>query len=75
MNMSNEETRALRCYSVNELLLAFVKTRVKAEAETMLAAGASIQRVNDVLPDIISHWDTWRSEALRKLMREYDDIV
>jgi hypothetical protein len=33
------------------------------------------QQVNAALPDIITHWDNWREEALRRLMHEFDDII
>jgi len=46
-------TMARRCYSINEALIRLMDERIKAEVGKMIAAGASIEQVNETLPHII----------------------
>src|SRR5262245_27215467 len=69
-----EETRKRRAYSINEALIAIMKTRIKAEVGKMIEGGASVEQVNESLPHIVFFHDAWREETLQRLMSEFDDL-
>jgi len=67
-------TMARRCYSINEALIRLMGERIKAEVGKMIAAGASIEQVNETLPHIIFFHDAWREETLQRFMAEFADL-
>jgi hypothetical protein len=69
-----DETRARRAYSINEILIRLVSQRIAVECGKMVEAGADIQQVNEVLPDVLLYYDVWREETLSRMMREFDDL-
>jgi hypothetical protein len=73
--MTTAEDRARRCYSLNEMLLKIVGRYVKMECAKLIDAGFSIAEINARLPDVIVFYENWRSETLRQLMAEFDDLT
>ena len=65
----------MRCNcAVNEVLIRLMCERIKIEVGKMIDAGASVEQVNDVLPDVLLYYETWRRETLDRVMREFDDL-
>ena len=48
--------------------------QIKAECGKMFKAGASISDINQVIPDIVMFWDTWREDTLRACMKDFDEL-
>jgi len=66
-------THEARRRHVNECLIKIMSHRVAAECSKMAEGGASIDRINAVLPSMIQFYDQWRADVLQRVMGELDD--
>lgn len=59
--------------AINEVLIRLMCEKIKTECGKMIEAGATIEQVNSVLPDMLIYYEGWRRETLNEVMRAFDD--